>query len=307
MSRIEEALRRAKEQIDAPGVTVTSGTLSGTLFESPWQFTAPEPAVRRSFESRPAAAPRVVEPVRVAVPAPVVEGFNPEWADRLATSPSADPRMTEEFRRLASTLHQAQVEANARVVMVTSASPGDGKTLTAINLALTLSESYRKRVLLIDADLRRPSIRDVSHIPNVVGLSEALRSTSDQRLSVLQVTEMLSLVPAGAPDPDPVGGLTSPRMRQIIEDAVRHFDWVVLDAPPVATIADTRLLAGVVDAALLVVRAGQSQYPLVKKAIEAIGRERILGVVLNGVDGREADPYDTYTYAAQPPRGRTGL
>ena len=307
MSRIEEALRRAKEEIDAPGVTVASGTLSGTLFESPWQFTGPENTVRRSFEPRPLAGGRAVEPVRVAAPTAVVEGFNPEWADRLATSPAADPRMTEEFRRLASTLHQAQVEANAHVVMVTSASPGDGKTLTAINLALTLSESYRKRVLLIDADLRRPSIRDVSHMPNVVGLGEALRSTSDQRLSVLQVTDMLSLVPAGAPDPDPVGGLTSPRMRQIIEDAVRHFEWVVLDAPPVATIADTRLLAGVVDAALLVVRAGQSQYPLVKKAIEAIGRERILGVVLNGVDPREADPYDTYTYAAQPPRGRTGL
>ena len=92
-------------------------------------------------------------------------------------------------------------------------SPSDGKTLTAINLALILSESYQRRVLLMDADLRRPSIHDVSTMPNVMGLAEGLRAKTEQKLTVLRSRPNLSLLPAGRPDPDPMGGLTSSRMR----------------------------------------------------------------------------------------------
>ena len=80
--------------------------------------------------------------------------------------PQADPASREQYRRLAATLHHAQAEHGLKVVMVASAVPGEGKTLTATNLALTLSESYQRRVLLIDADLRRPSLHDDVQVPN---------------------------------------------------------------------------------------------------------------------------------------------
>jgi capsular exopolysaccharide synthesis family protein len=235
----------------------------------------------------------------------VFEGFNSKWKDRLVVSPSADWLLVEQFRRLAAVLHQAQTTGNTKVVMVTSASAGDGKTLTAINLALILSESYARRVLLIDADLRRPSIRDVSHLPDFIGLSDGLRAKTEQKLTVMQVTERLTLLPAGRPDPDPMGGLTSARMRRIIDDAAGRFDWVIVDAPPVGTVADASVLVGMVDAALLVVRAGTTQYPITVKAIEALGRDRILGVVLNAVERADQAAYGEYysTYGATGPVG----
>lgn len=303
MSRIDEALRRAiPAQHGRSGVAAAAGP---ETVRSPWQF---------DDDGAPADAPHAPEPPAADVaPAPVtgsalalddgeagglIEGFNSKWAGRLALSPNADWMLVEQFRRLAATLHQAQMDANTRSVMVTSAAPGDGKTLTAINLALTLAESYKRRVLLIDADLRRPSIRDVSHLPNVLGLSDGLRAKTDQQLTVLPITKNLMLLPAGRPDPDPMGGLTSSRMRRILDDAVRRFEWVILDAPPVGTIADTSLLVGMVDAALLVVRAGQTPHAMVQNAINALGRDRILGVVLNGAAAEEQPPYAYGAYGA---------
>jgi protein-tyrosine kinase len=294
MSRIDEALRLSG-QLGGQDVT---GTLASP---SPWDFgtaTVEKPA-RPAPAPAPTPAPDPVvveepEPARVlsfAEPTPVLDGFSSKWSDRLATGQQADWMLVEQFRRLAATLHQAQIDAGTRTIMVTSATSGDGKTLTAINLALTLAESYGRKVLLIDADLRRPSIRDVSHLPNVTGLSGGLRAKSDQQLTVLQVTKNLTLLPAGRPDPDPMSSLTSSRMRRILDDAAATFDWVVLDAPPLGGIADANLLSAMVDGALFVIRAGQSKCPLVKNAIDSIGRDRVLGVILNGV---ESDPNEAY-------------
>ena len=146
-------------------------------------------------------------------------------------------------------------------------------------------------MLLIDADLRRPAIRDVSHMPNVIGLSGGLRTINDQPLTVLPITPNLTLLPAGRPDPDPMSSLTSSRMRRILDEAIQRFDWVIIDAPPAGGIADTSLLASMVDAALLVVRAGETKCGVVRKAIDALGRDRLLGVVLNGVDKATYEAY----------------
>ncbi len=185
--------------------------------------------------------------------------------------------------------------------MLTSASPDDGKTMTALNLALVLSESYRRRVLLIDADLRRPSLGNIADVTDSVGLSDALRSPSDKKLGILQIAPNLVLLPAGRPDPDPLGGLTSARMRQILEEAAGQFDWVILDAPPMEPMADASLLAQMVDGAVFVVRAGKTQFSAVQKGIESLGRERILGIVLNGVEDLPPEQY-AYYQADKPKR-----
>jgi capsular exopolysaccharide synthesis family protein len=294
MSRIDEALRRTTGE----AVASVESIAEVEPFKSPWQFDPNAARAQKSAAVLDAVHPHEADNSVAPSPslgAPMgVTGFNPEWGERLAISPNANWALVEEFRRVAATLHQAQTEAKTRVVMITSAVPGDGKTLTAINLALILSESYRRRVLLIDADLRRPSIRDVSHMPNVVGLSDGLRSKTEQKLTLLPITKNLTLLPAGRPNADPMSGLTSSRMRRIVEQAASRFDWVILDAPPVGTIADSSLLVEIVDAVLLVVRAGRTQYPGVQKAIDALGRDRILGVVLNAVDPSDNTPYDRY-------------
>lgn len=207
------------------------------------------------------------------------------------------PVAIEQYRRLAASLHHAQFAREMKVLMITSASPGEGKTLTATNLALTLSESYRRKVLLIDADLRRPSLHHVFKLPNLVGLSNALKSENDQKLSVIQVSPNLTVLPAGRPDPDPMSGLTSERMRRIVQEAAARFDWVIIDTPPVGFLSDANLLVAMVDAALFVVRAGKSPYRLIQRALDAVGRDAILGVVLNAIDENvDVAGYSYYGY-----------
>ena len=165
--------------------------------------------------------------------------------------------------------------------MVTSALPAEGKTLTATNLALTLSESYQRRVLLIDADLRRPRMREMFGLPPTEGLTDSLATARDGRLPVHQVTPNLWVLTSGRVLPDPMSLLVSPAMKELLDDAKDSFDWVVVDTPPIAILPDANLLASMIDTTLLVVSAKSTPYPMVQRAAQAVGTNRILGVVLN--------------------------
>jgi capsular exopolysaccharide synthesis family protein len=165
--------------------------------------------------------------------------------------------------------------------MIASAAESEGKTLTAANLSLTLSESYHRTVLLIDADLRRPSLHTLLKLPGTPGLTESLLSSIDTPLQTHRLSTYLTVLTAGRASSDPMAGLTSPRMRQILDDAREKFDWVIIDTPPVGLLTDANLLGAMVDGAVLVVRAGSTPYTLVKRAAEHLGPNRMLGVVLN--------------------------
>jgi len=205
----------------------------------------------------------------------------------------------EQYRKLAAALHHAQVQHGTKVVMMASTLAGEGKTLTATNLALTLSESYRRRVALIDADLRRPTVHDMFGLPNVSGLNDVLSARGDAACEIFDVSPCLSVLTAGRPNPDPISGLTSERMRRLVAAAAKEFEWVILDTPPVGLLPDAGLLGGMVDTVVLIVAAGRTQYRMVHRTVEAIGRDRIFGVVLNRA---ATDPlwggYGSYYYEA---------
>jgi capsular exopolysaccharide synthesis family protein len=188
---------------------------------------------------------------------------------------------TEQYRKLGAALHHAQLQRKLEVLMVTSTRAREGKSLSAANLALTLSESFERRVLLIDADLRRPALHEIFQVPNVSGLSDGLKQRNVRRVPIIQVSDRLSVLPAGHPDPNPMGGLTSPQMAQILAEGRERFDWTIVDTPPIGLLSDAKLLSSVADAAVFVVQAGKTPYTEVVSAIEAIGRDHILGVVLN--------------------------
>ena len=286
MSQIDEALRRSEGE---RGVKSASGD-GQRVFQSAWPIGSerglPQSAEAKHFEDAPASR----DP-QASGKFSGVTGFSSAWRERLASPPDGDPGLIEQFRRLAATLHHAQRANGLRSVMITSAAQGDGKTLTAVNLALVLAESYRSHVLLVDADLRRPSIPSVADLGDGNGLSEALRATHEQKLALVPITPRLTLLPAGQPISNSIDALTSPRMRQILDEASTRFDWVILDAPPVGPTADARLLTEMVGGTLFVIHAGRTQCPDVLKAIESLGREQILGVVLNGVDERSLEGY----------------
>lgn len=235
---------------------------------------------------------------------PRFRSFNRKYAEKLIISSAISQPLREQYRRLAATLHHAQAEGDIKTLMVTSAVPDEGKSLTATNIALTLSESYQRRVLLLDADLRRPSLGDMFQLPNVFGLNEALSAKQERKVSIIQVSRRLSLLTAGAPDHDPMSKLTSERMARLLAEARAAFDWVIIDTPPIGILTDAKLLGAMADAALLVVRAGKTPAPLVQRAVDALGRDRIIGVVLNRVEsgrvtGGENSYYNSYYYGSK--------
>lgn len=215
---------------------------------------------------------------------------------RLVVSPDIAPEGLEQYRRLAAVLYQAQANHGTRTVMIASTYPSEGKSLTATNLALTLSESYRRRVLLIDADLRRPTLHDIFEIPNLAGVSDWLKPGATGRMPLVQISRHLSLLPGGRPDPDPMSGLVSDRMQMVLRGAAERFDWVVVDAPPVAVLPDANLLSALVDTVIFVVAAGRAPAANVQRAVEQLGRDRIIGVVLNRVEGHSFREYGQASY-----------
>jgi protein-tyrosine kinase len=323
MTRLSDALERAQGyKPEAPA----AGEPSEPMRDIPadWHFQeatgAPAPGLPEPMRTAVADAPALfaveAEPSQVVSDAPIPVEIDvppasappsPEAAaalaahaqkrtEKLVLGGQHDNLLIEQFRRLAAVLHHAQQQRQARIVMIASAVPAEGKSLTATNLALTLSGSYEKRVLLIDADLRRPSLHTVLNMPNSVGLSTSLNDPHQGRLPIMQVQENLWLLSAGRPDPNPTSLLTSPAMQQLLAEAVTQFDWVILDTPPVGLMPDANLLAAMVDAAFVVVNAGRTPYTLVKKAVDAIGLERVLGVVLNRAERSAAAGAYSYGY-----------
>jgi capsular exopolysaccharide synthesis family protein len=274
MTRLSEALKRAAD---------TSGDgvlLRDEMPAAAWQF----PVDDRVVEPSPVITP-VVEPeyhVAADVPArTLISRFSPEERSRLVIGDAAEPALVEQYRHLAAVLHHAQGESGCRSVMVTSALPSEGKTLTAANLALTLSESYQRRTLLIDADLRRPRIKDMFGMDGGPGLTDSLNNPRGGKLPVHQISPTLWVLTAGRATADPMSTLVSGAMKHLLADAKEAFDWVVVDTPPIAILPDANLLAAMIDTALLVVSAHSTPYPMVQRAAQAIGPSRILGVVLN--------------------------
>ena len=304
MTRLSDALKRAAQLADTDVAANVEPAARG------WQFPIDEPQPPAAFpsDSHPAApAPAGGEPP----PAPALEAFRAKPANatvrvgeadrhKLVVNDDLDPALIEQYRHLAAVLHHAQEKSGMRSVMVTSAVPNEGKTLTATNLALTLSQSYQRRVLLIDADLRRPRMREMFALPVSEGLVDVLARPAGGSLPVHQVSPTLSVLTAGRIVPDPMSRLVSPAMKQLLDEARDAFDWLVVDTPPIAILPDANLLSAMIDTALLVVSAQSTPYPMVQRAAQAIGPGRILGVVLNRAEHAAVPVYD-YRYPGYAP------
>jgi receptor protein-tyrosine kinase len=301
MTRLSQALQRAKaaSAADAPPIADAVSPSPAIAEENhdgqAWKF-APVETMYVPDEPPRADAPETVAPPPAASRETRPRGLELGVADRqkLIVDDGIDRGLVEQYRHLAAVMHHAQKASNVRTVMVTSALPAEGKTLTATNLALTLSESYQRRVLLIDADLRRPRMREMFALPGTEGLTDSLSLRRETRLPVHQVTSTLWVLTAGHIVPDPMSLLVSPAMKQLIDEARDSFDWVVVDTPPVGLLPDANLLAKMIDTTLLVVSARSTPYPMVQRAAEAVGTQRILGVVLNRAEHSGVTAYGYY-------------
>lgn len=197
-----------------------------------------------------------------------------------------DPRSpaAEAYRTLRINVQFANVDHDTRLVAVTSAGAGEGKSTTVANLAIAIAEGG-DRVIVVDADLRRPSLHQAFGLPNREGLSSAMLA-DDGRLA-LQDTQVagLRLLTSGPLPPNPLELLGSKRLDRVLDALRREADVVLFDTPPAAGLADAPILASRVDGVILVVGAGRTRRDLAKQSKEHLERvnARILGVVLTGV------------------------
>jgi capsular exopolysaccharide synthesis family protein len=306
MGRLDNAMRRAAEEagkaVPEPRYLMDVRDLPPAEFPSEGEPVKPVSATPEPFEAETAR-----ESVITAVDPAAQEDsrllpdlrhqLNAELDTKTVVDEHMLPASREQYRRLAAAFHQAQRANGYKVAMIASAVAGEGKSLTAANLALTLSESYRMNVLLIDADLRRPSLHSIFQVSGAPGLSEGLISTEEPKLPLHRLSSRLTVLPAGRPTSDPIGAITSDRMRRLVEEAREVFDWVIIDTPPVGLLTDASLLASMADGVVLVVKAESTPFDLVNRAVEALGRQRMMGVVLNRArEQSHSSSYDYYKY-----------
>ena len=302
MSRIDEALRRAGEEgtsqegVGVPDQAPVNASDVSVLAREPFpvELAATRTGLSRQYQpaqARQESHSEADTSPRTAPRESVFERIDSRLAEKVVADANISPMSREQYRRLAAVLHDAQTTAGLRVVMVASAVSGEGKTLTASNLALTLSESYQKQVLLIDADLRKPTLHQVFTINSAFGLTDGLDPAAESKLTVHQVSTRHAVLPAGRPTSDPMARLISDRMRHLIDEAKDTFDWVIIDTPPIVLLPDANLLAAMADAAILVIRAQSTPHALVKRAADTIGANRIIGTVLNQAQDTSAAGY----------------
>jgi len=207
-----------------------------------------------------------------------------------------DPLYTEVVRGLRAKVEHRIDQMGLRTLGLTSAVSGEGKTKTAIHLAVNMASTGRKKVLLMDLDLRKSDIAREMRTGAGPGLSEYLAGTVS-REEILRNTSIrgLFLIPAGKPVASPVDMLAGDKFRSFLKELRDHFDLLILDTPPILPVPDALTISDQLDAFILVFRLSFTPYKLLRQAVDELGTGKILGVVLNG-DEKKSDKYYSRYY-----------
>lgn len=221
--------------------------------------------------------------------------FTPS-ADALLVNPTRPKDApAEEFRSLRTRLNHIQNSQPLHTLVISSASPGEGKSFTACNLAMSQAQLSGKRILLADFDFRRPSIDKLFGIRGTPGLTDYLtgKARLDEIIHRLEDTNLF-IITAGESVSNPLELLNLTDCSSLLEGLRDHFDWVILDSPPLLFAADGNLLATMADGTILVVRIGTTTYDSVTRALQSLCENNVLGIVVNGAHHGEL--YSRYSY-----------
>jgi len=220
-------------------------------------------------------------------------------AVEMVTQVRPQSQMAESYRALRTSLLLSNLGAPPKVVMVTSARPQEGKTTTSINTAIVLAQKG-VRVLLVDADLRRPSVHKTLGMGPRSGLSNVLTGTAtlQQTVTTSPVLTNLFILPAGSPPPNPAELLASSHMRDLLVELREQYDHIVIDTPPTLSVTDAVVLSPRADATILVIRSGQTTKQALRRSRDILMQvnAHVAGVLLNAVDLTSPDYYYYYEY-----------
>jgi exopolysaccharide transport family protein len=220
-------------------------------------------------------------------------------AVELVTKSRPRSQMAESYRALRTSLLLTFAGGPPKVILITSALPEEGKTTTSVNSAIVLAQKGT-RVLLIDADLRRPSIHKTLGMGPKLGLSNVLTGTATLPQAIIPSTILpeLFILPAGTPPPNPAELLASAKMKNILEELRKQYDHIVIDSPPTLSVTDAVVMSTDADAVVLVIRSGHTTKPALRRARDILMQvnARVCGVLVNAVDLNSPDYYYHYEY-----------
>ena len=219
----------------------------------------------------------------------------PQTAIAVASAVRPKSEIAEAYRALRTSILLSRTGKSAKILMVTSALPQEGKTTTSVNLAIVLAQ-HGARVLLIEGDMRRSGISQVLHLNSETGLSTVLGPENmAPHAAIRSVADVpnLSVLPAGPMALHPSEMLASPRMRNLLQRLEPEFDHIIIDTPPVLSVTDAALLSALADSTLLVIRAGMTSRVALRRVHDVLAHvdARIMGVILNAADFTEPDRY----------------
>jgi receptor protein-tyrosine kinase len=285
MSRVHDALRRAEN-----GGLSQEGTPLTTL--------PPEPRSPEFLQVN--HSPATLPPIRLNIhagmlgDAPLV-AFQPAPESHLLDLNNSHDTPAEEFRTLRTRLNHLQTLQPLHTVLVTSPSPAEGKTFTAVNLALAQAHLAESSVLLADFDLRRPIIHNLFQVERSPGLSDFLTGQCSFPQALRRIEgRNLYLLPAGSAVKNPLELLNMRQSKVLFEELPRAFNWAIFDTPPLLFSADANLLATLADGTILVVKIGTTTFDNVTRAMQSLCENNVLGIVANGA--RASELYNKYTY-----------
>jgi len=224
---------------------------------------------------------------------------NEELSDKqraLVTEFDKKSPIAEQYRTLRTNIQFASVDRQVKTIMVTSSSPGEGKSTTIANLGIVLAQQHNK-VLLVDSDLRKPTVHFTFQVPNQIGLTNVVTQQEKFEDVVFETSiPKLDVLPSGPVPPNPSELLGSRAMKEFITSVSKLYDYVVFDAPPVNAVTDPQILSRLVDGTILVIRSGKTEEEHAKRAIESLKKveAKILGAVLN--DRKMEDSQYYYYY-----------
>jgi succinoglycan biosynthesis transport protein ExoP len=220
-------------------------------------------------------------------------------AVELVTKSRPRSQMAESYRALRTSLLLTFAGGPPKIILITSALPEEGKTTTSVNSAIVLAQKGTP-VLLIDADLRRPSIHKTLGLGPQIGLSNVLTGTATLQQAIIPSTILpdLFILPAGTPPPNPAELLASAKMKNVLEELRRHYDHIVIDSPPTLSVTDAVVMSTAADAVVLVIRSGHTTKPALRRARDILLQvnARVCGVLVNAVDLNSPDYYYHYEY-----------
>jgi capsular exopolysaccharide synthesis family protein len=203
----------------------------------------------------------------------------------------------EEYRNLRTQILHRSQRQKLQSIVVASINPSEGKTITALNLSWLLAQTDGVRCLIIDSDLRMPSLTDYLGIETDKGLSDILMEDAGLQDSIIKLEPAgLYILPGGEARSDVAELISGPKFKEILRQAREMFDYVIIDAPPLGIFTDANILINHADGAMLVVRAGRTKYSAVDRILETLPRDRMMGVVLNRSEDVLDETHYNYGY-----------